>query len=171
MFSQQQRRRATRRSAADERLAEERSAEEERDVTNEQILEKYGLDMSLVEQNGNSTRRSYPKELQDEIIKISHQVEDVSVFAKEIGIHVGNIWQWRRKRANKIHNKGSNGDNGAAHSNGSEGLPLIATTKRARRTTASNGTATFECASVADAVAILTKLASVTSGRVSITIH
>lgn len=169
MFSQQQRRRATQRSAADERLAEE-----ERDVTNEQILEKYGLDMSLVEQNGDSKRRTYPKQLQDEIVRVSYQVEDIGVFAKEIGISASNIWNWKRARADKIHsnNRSSNGDatNGAVHS--SEGLPLIATTKRLRRTaTTTNGTATFECASVADAVAILTKLASVTSGRVSITIH
>lgn len=163
MFSH---RRAVRRSAA----------EEERDVTNEQILEKYGLDMNLVETPGEGGRRRYPKELQDEIIKLSHQVEDVSVFAKEIGIPVGNIWQWRRKLADKTYrsskSSSSNGEaNGAVHS--SEGLPLIATTKRpyTRRTTASNGTsATFECATVKDAVAILTKFANV-SGRVSITIH
>lgn len=137
----------------------------EEGMTKEQIREQYGIDMSEVKK-GPGGRRVYPEYLRKQIVAVSYKVDQIVGFADELGIHSSSIHQWRRR-----YGKGEM-PSATPETNGTVGLPVVAVEKRVyNRRKAQGPAATFECASVADAALVLSKLVGVSAGRVSITIH
>lgn len=148
---------------------------EDRAVTKEQIRDKYGIDMSTVRKGPTGLRKVYPEELRKHVTAVSYKVDNLSAFSDELGLSHGVIHHWR-----KLYGKGALPEGVSMPTpttNGhTAGLPVIPSEKRTytRKAAKSNGSAaaaTFECASIEDAAAVLGRLSGLSAGRVSITIH